>query len=274
MVRHGKNFMENENNMVNVIVLVTPLFLWACSELFLRYDWKVRNFVGEEIPYSLGACLFIVVIFYLYILNIDVRSTAIFYLIVLWVSGFIDDRFGTKYPKGLKGHINLFIQHRKVSTGLLKLTGTVMAAFLFVVNYKWSGIIQFFSIFLLLVLTPHVMNLFDTRPLRVWKVILLHGIMFFPLLFQVAVQLIGGLVVVFATFVYFEANRKAMLGDNGATLLGGVVSLLMIYHSSLTVQWLIILIYLFIIVVTEKISLSEWIEARPVLKWIDRWGVS
>ncbi len=277
MGRYGKNIMENESDMVNVIALLSPLILSLFSQLYIRLGCKVTNYVGEETPYSLGGSMFFFVFYYVYILNLDLGLATIFYIVVLWLTGLIDDRFGTKYPKGLKGHIDLFIRSRKISTGLLKLVGTFVAACLLVVvdvPMFPLGILNFIVIFSLLILTPHVMNLFDTRPLRVWKIVFLHGVMFWSLLLQMPFRFIVGLLIVLITFIYFEATRKAMLGDNGATLLGGVVSLLMIYHLSLPMQAMICLFYLFIVLVTEKISLSKWIEARPVLKWIDRWGVS
>lgn len=267
--------MENEGDMVvTATLLFTSLLLWGTSKLFLQLDCYVTNFEGNDTPYNLGLCIFIIVIYFYQVNNLSIADLTFLYLFVLWLTGFIDDRFGAKYPKGLKGHIRLFLQSKKISTGLFKLIGTVTTA-LCVTIFNFSvGSIQLFVIFLLLILTPHVMNLFDTRPLRVWKVILLHSFLFTPLIFRTSIYDFASILFIIIVLTFFEAKRKTMLGDNGATLLGGILGLFAIIYLSIVMQVLLVLSYLLIIVVAEKISLSKWIEARPFLKWFDRLGVS
>jgi hypothetical protein len=268
MVRHGKNVAKNESDMA--IVFLFPIILWASSVLFKELGWKVTNYLGVEIPYNLGFCMFLVVFSYSIYLNNILISI---YFSVLWVTGFIDDRFGTKYPKGLKGHIGLFVKTKKVTTGLFKLICTVTVALVFIMVNE-AIFIEHFTVFLLLILPPHIMNLFDTRPLRVWKVIAMHSMLFFPVIFQLSFFMLFSAVIITISMIYFEGTKKAMLGDNGATLLGGVISVFAIFHLSLLLQWFLICFYFFIIFVTEKISISKWIENKPFLRRIDRWGVS
>ncbi|RXI99532.1 hypothetical protein DS745_15060 [Anaerobacillus alkaliphilus] len=251
------------------IVIIYPIILWVCSSFFKSVGWSVKNYLGVEVPYSLGLGVFIAILYFSFLLN----AVFFLYLSVLYVTGFIDDRFGTKYPKGLKGHVSLFFRTGRVTTGFLKLVSTLAVSFsvIFLVE---GGIMEKLTMFLLLVLPPHVMNLFDTRPLRVWKVMSIHLLFFLPLFYQMTLSTILSLLFIALCLMYFEGTRKGMLGDNGATLLGGVLSVVAIVHLSITWQWLLISFYLLIILITERFSISEWIEKTPLLRKIDRWGVS
>lgn len=268
MARHGKNVTENEGDMA--IVILFPLILLASSFLFKKAGWKVTNYLGNDIPYNLGFCIFVTVLGYLLILE---NYLVIIYISTLWVTGFIDDRFGTKYPKGLKGHIGLFVKTGKVTTGLFKLISTLAVSYIFIMIFEGS-LLERLAIFLLLILPPHVMNLFDTRPLRVWKVIAVHPFIYLPITFELSFPILFAVVLIVLTLIYFEGTRRGMLGDNGATLLGGLISISAIYQLSFSLQWLLICFYLMIILLTEKFSISKWIEKKPLLRRIDRWGVS
>ncbi|MCT8138717.1 hypothetical protein H1D32_13795 [Anaerobacillus sp. CMMVII] len=253
-----------------MVVLLVPIILWVCGAYFKRVGWKVTNYQGDEIPYHLGFCIFLLVLGYAYIVN---NVLVLIYLTVLWVTGFIDDRYGTKYPKGLKGHISLFLKTGKMTTGLLKLTSTLAVSMVFVSVIELRFLEQF-VILLLLILPPHVMNLFDTRPLRVWKVIAIHALLYIPFILQMSFSLLFTVGFILSALVYIEGTRRGMLGDNGATLLGGIMGVIAVYQLPFFAQGLLICFYLFIIIVTEKISLSKWIEERPLLRKIDRWGIS
>lgn len=251
------------------IVILFPFILWISSILFRKAGWKVINYVGDEIPYNLGFCIFFIALSYSFFLN---NFVVLIYLSILWLTGFIDDRYGTKYPKGLKGHVVFFIQTGKLTTGLLKLVSTIVVSFIFTILMEGS-LFEKFTMLLLLILTPHVMNLFDTRPLRVWKFIAAHLLILYPIIVLLSFPVLFGFGIIVTALIYFEGARKGMLGDNGATLLGGIVSMVVIYHLTLGLQWILISFYLFIIVITEKISISEWIEKKPLVKRIDRWGI-
>lgn len=257
-----------------VIALVVVIIMVVSSNLFRKVGLSVGNYRGEDTPYNLGLCAFIAVISIIYYYFIQVSLMELLYLTVIWLTGFIDDRFGTKYPKGLKGHIGLFVKKGKISTGLLKLVSTVTVAFLVTISISQNSVIEQISILLLLIVTPHVMNLFDTRPLRVWKVMLIHSFIFLPLLFRLSLNMQFTILFLILAFLYFEGTRRGMLGDNGATFLGGALSLLAINQLSVPLQYIFIATYFLIVFITEKISLSKWIDSRPILRKIDRWGVS
>ncbi|OIJ20325.1 hypothetical protein BKP45_09680 [Anaerobacillus alkalidiazotrophicus] len=256
-----------------IAIIINFIILFVTARLFVKLGWTVVNYKGDKVPYNIGLCVFIS-LFLLLVLKQSISLLALIYLATLWLTGFIDDCFGTKYPKGLKGHISLFIRKGKMSTGLLKLVGTIIISFIFATFIDDRTILEKIIIFLLLIMTPHVMNLFDTRPLRVWKVIFIHLFIFLPALFRLSVSTQVSVLLILSSFLYYEGTKRGMLGDNGATLLGGGISLGAIYHLSFFLQCILVLAYISIILITERISLTEWIESNPILSRIDRWGVS
>lgn len=268
MVGYGENVKEDESIMG--VVVLFPVIVWLSEWFFKKVGWKVTNYLGDEIPYNLGFGLLVALYFFSFLFG---HIIFIIYLTLLWVTGIVDDCFGTKYPKGLKGHVRFFLATGNMTTGLLKLLCTVSIAFVITIWIE-GGFLEKTLSFLLLILPPHIMNLFDTRPLRVWKVLILHCLLFYPYFFFIPNEIFLPFFVIVATLVYFEGSRRGMLGDNGATLLGGLVGVLSVLFLSITAQLSLVAFYVLMIIVTEKISISQYIEKRPLLKKIDQWGVS
>lgn len=272
MEGHGKNIMENAIYLV-IIIGTFPFFVNCITIFFEKVGWHVTNYLKVRIPYSLGFCLLIACFihgrFFLY----PSYSYIFGYLTIIWFIGFIDDTQGTKYPKGLRGHIKYLLVERKVSTGIIKIFGTVFISAITTWLLNPITMIDASRYFFLLIFTPHVMNLLDTRPLRVWKLAGINAFLFLPFLYNFLVQVVMfGLLLVPIT--YFESKKKAMLGDNGATLVGGAIALVIIFQLSPTIQTILLLFYFFIILLAEKVSISKLIEKNGVLRVFDRWGVS
>ncbi|MCM3715224.1 hypothetical protein [Halalkalibacter oceani] len=260
-----------------ILLLTLPLIAYLSMIAFQSMQLAVRNYQCQLVPYSLG-----VVIFYSYCVlysfppfQDEVFSfQAFLFIFSVWLLGFIDDRLGTSYPKGLKGHLVFAREHRKVTTGLLKAGGTIIVALLYLWSKQPMTFMQNLLAFFLLTGLPHVMNLFDTRPLRVWKVALCFTVLLFyllplpPLLFVVTV-----LAVFYISFV-LEGHRKVMLGDNGATVTGAIFAVILIHHSEVSVQSGVLLFVFVMMILAEKISLSAVIERWTVLKRLDQLGVS
>lgn len=271
MVRYGKNVKAAE---INMVIVLFPLVIVVITLLLAHYQCQVTNFRGDEITYSLGvAILFGVLFFIVNYTELNLHTSIYLYLAVLWVTGFIDDRYGTKYPKGIKGHLRYFFRKGIISTGLMKLVATNIAA-IGVVFYHHVSFRNTIPAFFLLIITPHIMNLFDTRPLRVWKLLVIHLLVLLPLLVGLSLRTFGALLLIVAPIVFFEGRKWAMLGDNGATLIGGIVGTIITFTVPLLFQWLVIISYFFIVIITERYSITKWIESRPILRKIDQWGVS
>ncbi|WP_209123106.1 hypothetical protein [Alkalihalobacillus sp. BA299] len=255
-----------------------PLVAIASMVFFTRMNWTANNFLQQSIPYSIG-----VFVLYSYIIfaifspwdNDLFSGISIIYLIGIWLIGLIDDVIGDRSPKGLKGHIYQFIRAGVFSTGLLKLTGTLMLTFFWLYLIEPVSLEQWIRYSLILILTPHVMNLFDTRPLRVWKVSLLHVAIFIP---YVVVNVSFSYYLFLLTFLFIfyvlEGHAVAMLGDNGATLVGGIIAIITISYAPIHQQYIMVLLLVLLTVVAERISITKWIEKHPLMKIVDRWGLS
>ncbi|MCD8501275.1 MAG: hypothetical protein LRY71_05835 [Bacillaceae bacterium] len=262
------------NAIYLVIIIVSFLFFVKYTTIFFKkVGWEVENYLNLRIPYSLGVCLLVAFYIHGWFFLYPTFNIIFGYLTMIWLIGFIDDTKGTKYPKGLKGHIKYLIVEKKVSTGIIKIIGTVSVSAVTTYLLNPTTVIVACRYFLLLTFTPHVMNLLDTKPLRVWKLAGVQALLFLPLYYNLKAE-IASLGVLIVPIIYLESKRKAMLGDNGATLVGGAIALVVLYQLSPFVQTMLLLFYFFVILLAEKISISKLIENNFILRVFDRWGVS
>lgn len=260
-----------------IVLLVTlPLIAFLSMRAFYDLHLVVTNYEGKTIPYSLG-----VVVIYSYAVmyaHFSETSEALslysfIYIFGIWFIGFIDDMFGEPFPKGLRGHFSFLLKYHVITTGTVKVIGTVMLALYFL--FERSGELSFVHAihFLLLIGLPHVMNLFDTKPLRVWKV----AFLFFAIMLlfvPISTSILIVLATVFITIFIFEGKKMAMLGDNGATTVGAIVAIMIIHYTTIPIQLVILLFVYSFILFAERWSISTTIERFYLLKLIDRLGVS
>ncbi|WP_332695910.1 hypothetical protein [Halalkalibacter lacteus] len=253
-----------------------PVVAYLSMITFQTMNLGVLNYENKQVPYSLG-----VVIIYSFAftyafppqINETLSFSAFLYVFSIWFLGLIDDIYGKPYPKGLKGHIMHAIGKGIFTTGLVKAVGTVAFAILFLWMNQPDSIVASFVALCLLIGFPHVMNLFDTRPLRVWKVtvcIVIFVLITNPLPSFVFIMI---LLSVFYVLYVLEGYKKAMLGDNGATVIGAILAVVILNHLSLLLQMLLLFIVVLFIALAEKYSFSKVIERSSLLRRIDQLGV-
>ncbi|WP_062048236.1 hypothetical protein [Bacillus sp. JCM 19034] len=240
---------------------------------FMKARFVVKNYEGETIPYSIGSFLVISILFSVLFYS-DVSEhlfQSIFYLIMIWIFGLLDDIYGQAYPKGLKGHIRYMSQKRRMTTGIVKAVGTTLVSIQLILTWgltSYEALVAFW----LLVSFPHVMNLFDTRPLRVWKIAFAFTSLF--LIFATPDRMTLGLIgVVFGIWFIFEGTKWALLGDNGATFIGALLAVLFIQVSPFVVQISMSIVTAYCIWYAERGSFSKVIESVNILKAIDQLGI-
>ncbi|MBU8907748.1 hypothetical protein [Desertibacillus haloalkaliphilus] len=261
-----------------VLIFLVPILTYLFMRVFKAFGWTTTNFEGKDIPYSLGLIVVFSFIVFSLVAPIENQASSLYsflFITCIWFIGFIDDRFGDLGPKGLHGHFKYLLKEGKVSTGLLKVVGTVGVSFFYLFVYlQPATIAEGVRYAALLILTPHIMNLFDTRPLRVWKITLLHSFLFLSFIDLLPFSFTVFLLTVFFVLYVFEGHQLAMLGDNGATSIGAVLALLTILYTDVQVQWSAVAVYALLTIIAEKSSFSYWIEKTPLLKRLDRWGLS
>ncbi|WP_096201181.1 hypothetical protein [Bacillus sp. FJAT-45350] len=258
---------------LSLIIAVVSI---GCYKFFIKNGWTTTNFEGKQIPYNLG--VIIIVAFFLpgvlFYSNEILTLQSVIYVTLIWFSGFIDDRYGDKASKGFRGHILVLLHERKISTGIVKIIVTGMASLFFVVLTSAVFNLEAVRILLLLLLLPHIFNLFDTRPLRASKVGLLYVASLLPFLTIVEPISFIYFIVVCSVIFVFEGRKLAMLGDNGATTIGAILAVITIVHGSPLHQWLTITISFFLTLLAEKVSFSKVIARSTFLSRIDRLGTN
>ncbi len=240
-------------------------------------DLTVMNYELKPVPYSLGS-----VVLYSYAVcyafppatSESLSFIAYLYVVGIWLLGLIDDIFGKPFPKGLKGHILYAKKKRVITTGLLKAIGTAVLALMYIAMNEPSVFMTSMLSFLLLTGFPHVMNLFDTRPLRVWKAALCITLFLFAITTTISFIFVITIVAAFYITFVLEGHRKAMLGDNGATVVGAIFAIIFIQHTEQAIQIGALIVMFFIILLSEKWSISALIERSSLLRAIDQIGIS
>jgi len=190
--------------------------------------------------------------------------------------GWRDDRSPAcdKRVKGFRGHLHILFQERRLTSGLWKaagggITSLVVSAALF------DGGAQVLISALILALSANLVNLFDLRPARAIKVFwLLLLIPLFGTLPACPVSLPWVLPVISASLLLFphDAKGRVMLGDTGSNFLGFVAGFLLVTSVPLSVQIGVLVLFVLLHLLAERISFSRIIQSVSWLNRIDQWG--
>lgn len=259
-----------------LLMLTLPIIAFTSMCAFYEARWTVRNYEQAIVPYSLGA---FVVYSYAVMCAFPPNESAVFsyislgYVIGIWIIGFIDDRYGSGEPKGIRGHIGVFLNDRRWTTGLIKAVGTILLAGVYTfLSQPQSGITSI-MMFMLLCLFPHIMNLFDTRPLRVWKISLMVSAVIVAFMPIPRFSTLVYVLTIFYLVYVMEGERKAVLGDNGATATGAILAIWLTHEGSMELQYFSVTILFLLLLAAERVSFSMWIAERPFFRWMDGIGV-
>ncbi|MDT8862543.1 hypothetical protein N0O92_20265 [Alkalihalobacillus sp. MEB130] len=252
-----------------------PIIAYLSMIAFQTMKLGAYNFENKFVPYSLG----IVIIYsygYFYALSTGLQSFSLLsflFITSIWILGLIDDIWGKPYPKGLRGHVGYALHKKTITTGLVKAVGTIIFSVLFVTGAFPFSLLVAFIAFSLCVGLPHVMNLFDTRPLRVWKVtfsFVLVTLLVNPL---PSFRFILMLLAAFYIWYVLEGYKKAMLGDNGATLVGAIMAVFSVYHLPLGMQVVLLCLSALFVLIAERYSFSKIVDSSKFLRMIDQIGI-
>jgi UDP-N-acetylmuramyl pentapeptide phosphotransferase/UDP-N-acetylglucosamine-1-phosphate transferase len=178
---------------------------------------------------------------------------------------------GSHAHRGWRGHGGAALRG-ELSTGTLKAVGSLGLAllamsYLSLSNWRWllaAGV---------LVLATNVFNLLDLRPGRASKTFVLVGagltIGSMQLRPMWALGLFAAPVLVAGSY---DLRERAMLGDTGANLLGGLAGLWLVLTLSGTGQLIALVLLAAITLFGELRSISALIERTPGLRELDSWG--
>jgi UDP-N-acetylmuramyl pentapeptide phosphotransferase/UDP-N-acetylglucosamine-1-phosphate transferase len=184
--------------------------------------------------------------------------------------GLVDDLLAGR-PRGWRGH-GAAVLGGGFSTGALKAVGSLGLA-LFALTGQGYDNGEYLLAVALLVLTTNLFNLLDLRPGRSAKAFVLLGAALtlgawdlgplWALGLFAAPVLVAGL---------YDLRERAMLGDTGANLIGGLAGLWLILTLGTLGQAIALAVVLAITVYGEFRSLSALIERTPILRHLDSIG--
>jgi len=262
--------------------LAVAVALWFCR----RLGWVAPNYAGEVLPAAVGVAFPAAAVAGLLGCSVFARlgfpahdCWLVFAAAVYFGAlGLADDLAGDAQAKGLAGHLRALARGH-VTTGALKailgLPGALAIAWTAGPWPLW----QVVTAGALVALGANVVNLLDKRPARALKgglaglgLALATGYLGAagPAGFWAAWPLLAAAVVLFP----YDARRTAMMGDVGANSLGAVVGLSLALALPPLVQPALAVGLLALNLYADRRSLSDLIEARPTLRWLDRLGVA
>lgn len=265
--------------LILTILVVSKLVIKLYQMIALKHQLVENNYRGMTIPVGMGIIIPIAFLLFFpfkpYFLSTGTgQQTYTAYLLVslvLGMTGFIDDHFGDKGVKGIKGHIKKLVIDYKVSTGILKVIVALALGF-YISSWYLDRHFEVAMGTLAFAVWVNVLNLLDVRPGRAIKgfwsaafpLLLMHGgSTGSPEIFLLAI-----------TLVLFDTDRKerGMLGDAGANALGGIIGTWIVQWATSLEMALYISFGLLITLYSERYSISRWIEMHPLAKRLDQWG--
>ena len=195
--------------------------------------------------------------------------------LAMGVAGLLDDIAGSGHARGFRGHVGEMVRGR-LTTGGVKLVTGVAVAFVAVAAARPDAsrsIGQLWGDAALVALAANLGNLLDRAPGRAGKA----GLAVFLVLMiaTLADPALSGVAVVVgasAALLHDDIKERAMLGDTGANVLGGVLGLGVVIACSPGVRLVTLVVVLALNLVSEVVSFSRVIDAVPPLRYLDRAG--
>ncbi|HMJ01832.1 MAG TPA: hypothetical protein VK506_02760 [Conexibacter sp.] len=262
--------------LIAAVLLTAPILRHLRGEGLVRENWR-----GRELPFPGGIAIVAAAVVALgvcaalaQLAGADVFEPGfglvVTYALGVGLLGLIDDLLSGS-SRGWRGH-GRAVLGGGFSTGALKAVGSLGLA-LFVLSGQGYANGDYVLAVALLVLTTNLFNLLDLRPGRAWKAFLLlaagltlgtwDAAPLWALGLFAAPVLIAGL---------YDLRERAMLGDTGANLIGGLAGLWLVLSLGTTGQLFALAVVLALTVYGEFRSLSALIERTPLLRQIDSIG--
>jgi UDP-GlcNAc:undecaprenyl-phosphate/decaprenyl-phosphate GlcNAc-1-phosphate transferase len=186
------------------------------------------------------------------------------------VLGLLDD-LAAASPRGLRGHARAVLQGR-LSTGAIKAIGTVALAAYAVAGQEASRP-EYVAAVGVLTLSAHLGNLLDIRPGRCEKALALTAALICLASWSlVPLEPIAALIGPVAVGACLTLRERAMLGDSGASLIGGMAGVLLATTLSVPGMWCALALLIAISLYGEFRSISSAIERVPLLARLDSVG--
>ena len=275
------NGVSKESLVLTAIGLILALISPPLTEVALRrFNRMEANFLGDTIPVGLGVAILLWAIPMLALDSYFFPNRGEERLLWIWcvlgfaVLGWIDDTWGDKKIKGLRGHFLALLKDGRVTTGLVKAVGGLILSGWLAFRLQQGNLLACIPSLFVIALSANAMNLFDLRPGRAGAVFLtLSGLTLCGVFAQAHEFFIPGLLYVFipAVLVWERDSRaKGMLGDTGSNLLGGALGFALCLYAPLSGQLVALAILIVLHILAERQSISKLIDSNSLLTALDR----
>jgi hypothetical protein len=225
-----------------------------------------RNYRGRQVLFPLGIVLVLVA---------GVALTAglnrwLVFLCGVGYLGLLDD-LGGGAARGVREH-GRAVARGEFSTGALKAVGTLGLA-AYAAAAEGVGPAGYVAEVLVLALAAHLGNLLDTRPGRPEKALALAvAVICLASRSLAPLRPIAALLPAVAACAWLTLTERAMLGDTGASLIGGMIGVLLVTALNPVGVALALAALIAISLYGEFRSISAAIERVPPLQRLDSLG--
>ncbi|NLY85907.1 MAG: phospho-N-acetylmuramoyl-pentapeptide-transferase [Tissierellia bacterium] len=253
--------------------ILIPRFI----NMLLKAKIVCENYKLEMIPTSVGLVFVFVQVITLGLMEIVLGFNDNFFLVYLLgfifigFLGLLDDLIGSKYIKGLRGHIKALF-HGEITTGALK------AIFGFFISLVTSSIlstsfVDFVINTFVIGLFTNFINLFDLRPGRAAKMfIFLAIILLIANINNKYAYIIWSFFGILIPYINLDLKARAMMGDVGSNTLGYTLGVFAVTSFHITGKLIILILLVIFHILSEKVSFSKVIENNRFLKFLDMIG--
>ncbi|NDI34243.1 hypothetical protein [Chengkuizengella sediminis] len=264
-----------------MMMCIGVLLLQVVIKYLVNHHIVAKNYLQQEIPIGLGMYLWLFLIIYYssfqwIIPTYEIKQTLlreyIVILTILFIVGWLDDQVGDSEVKGFKGHLMKLMKERRLTTGLLKALSTGVLTVWVLIILEHHPLLEVLQFFILTLMTNGV-NLLDLRPGRAIKFFLLLSSVIFLIssLLNIFIYLLP-VVIAVLLLLPKDIQGKVMLGDSGSNLLGFVLGFCFIIMTPWWTQISVFILLVYMHWISEQSSITQWIQTKPFIHWIDQWG--
>ena len=260
-------------------LLLTMLVLPTVTWMLRRTKHLELNYRGNSIPNSFGvAFLFISIpciymMQYLYLPGWQECVTWYVGLTSFALLGLLDDLWGDKSIKGLRGHVMALFTQQKITTGFIKAIGGGLLALWIARQHEAFLSGHAVESACVIALSANAFNLLDLRPGRSCGIFLLSAgslIYYWVKRGEVSILPLSLIWVPAWPIWQRDASAKVMLGDTGSNLIGAAFGMGIVFSpSSYFVRHGVLLVLVLFHLMTERYSLTKLIEKNRVLRFAD-----
>lgn len=265
--------------MLHLLLLIISfvlgnLIVFITRNMVLKEGLVKKNYVGKAIPNALGIAFVFNLVLVLTLSGFFLKN---YYRVVLtgciFIAnvGLIDDVLNknNEHIKGFKGHFTE-LARGNVTPGLVKaFFGLIISIY---VSFDLSSNFFDFVINILIIpLSTNFINLLDLRPGRAVKAFMLIGSTIFivNILKDIPNFYLTIMLGTMIAYYGYDVKARAMMGDTGSNLLGFITGVSIVLLSNFYVALISLAILIYVHIIAEKNSLSNYIRNNRLLNFLD-----